>query len=74
MRYLIEVKSGSNNSKSAVWVKEHHLVDKVVYFKGNSHEGKSEDSITLPIWLAERFNYDLGKCVVKEKLPQLSAF
>ncbi|MCI8749697.1 MAG: ATP-binding protein [Lachnospiraceae bacterium] len=74
LRYLIEVKSGSNNSKSAVWVKEHHLVDKVVYFKGNSHEGKSEDSITLPIWLAERFNYDLGKCVVKEKLPQLSAF
>lgn len=54
----IEVKKGNDQGKSALRALKEKKIDKLVYFKGDTFGGIDGDKITVPIYLAERFNFE----------------
>lgn len=61
--YGIEVKSGDSQAKTARALYDAHKLDYVYYLKGGSNGGQAENGrlMTVPIFLADRIQFDLGK-------------
>ena len=58
IRYLIEVKSGKGTASTALKALEQGKADKLLYLKGNTKGGIAGNTITLPLYLLERFRFD----------------
>jgi len=56
--YGIEVKSGKNVGRTAMRLLQDKKINKLVYFKGNTHGSVNGDIITLPIWASAVCKYD----------------
>ena len=73
-RYAIEVKAGKGSNGNLKNLIVEGKVKYIVNYKGNTGGGRSEDIITLPIWLAERFQYNLGRKKETVTLKDLREF
>ena len=73
-RYAIEVKTGKNSNSNLKKLIQDGKVRYIVNYKGNTSGGRTEDIVTLPIWLAERFQYNLGKKKEAVVLKELGEF
>lgn len=58
--YGIEVKSGKNSGKTITTALKKKKIDYAIYAKGNTYGGIDEKIYTIPIYLLEKFNFDLG--------------
>lgn len=56
--YGIEVKSGKMAGESVKQALRIKRIDKILYLKGDTFGGKTGDTITLPIYLFERFSFE----------------
>lgn len=70
--YGIEVKSGKSSGKSIQRALEKRKIDKALYLKGDTAGGMGENTITIPIWLLEHFQFNSGEPVERIRLEQLS--
>lgn len=59
--YGIEVKAGSNSGKTANQLLTDGKIDYLYYLKGDTYGGIAGKVITLPLYLADRISFDLGK-------------
>lgn len=57
--YVIEAKSGRNSSKTVAAVQKLKKADYILFAKGNTHGGISENVITIPIYGIGKFKFDL---------------
>ena len=55
--YGIEVKAGRDKGKSATVALQRKYIDKILYFKGDSKGGSTDTTETIPIYLAERYEF-----------------
>ena len=57
--YAIEVKSGKNSSKTVKAILEKHKADRILilYTKGNTYGGITDNIYTVPIYAIAKFNY-----------------
>lgn len=64
--YGIEVKSGKNSGKTISDALSSNKIDYALYLKGNTLGGidKEKNIITMPIYLFERFKFDIGERVL----------
>ena len=58
--YGIEVKFGKNAGKTITTALKKKKINYAVYLKGNTYGGIDEKTYTMPIYLLEKFNFDLG--------------
>lgn len=56
--YGIEVKSGKMADESVKQALRTKRIDKILYLKGDTFGGKTGNTITLPIYLFERFSFE----------------
>lgn len=56
--YVIEAKSGKNSSKTVNEVQKLKKADYILFAKGNTHGGISENVITIPIYGIGKFKFD----------------
>lgn len=56
--YIIEAKSGKNSSKTVNEVQKQKKADYILYAKGNTYGGISENIITIPIYGIGKFKFD----------------
>lgn len=55
--YAVEVKAGKNSGKTALDALEKKKVDYILYTKGNTHGGKAEKIITIPIYGIAKYKF-----------------
>lgn len=56
--YAVEVKSGKNSGKTALEILEKKKADYVLYAKGNTCGGRSDNTITIPIYGISKFEFE----------------
>ena len=61
--YGVEVKAGSNSRNTVTRLLKDGKIDYIYYLKGDSYGGimESGDILTVPLYLADRITFDLGK-------------
>lgn len=72
--YGIEVKSGNNKGKSANFMLEENLLDVLVYMKGDAMYGENNNSYTIPLCLASKFEFRNTKENVVGEIPKVTSF
>lgn len=55
--YVIEVKSGKNNSKAVAAVQDEKKADYIIFAKGDTHGGFNGNIITIPIYCISKFKF-----------------
>lgn len=55
--YAVEVKSGKNSGRTVIEALEKKKADYVLYAKGNTYGGKSDHTITIPIYGISKFKF-----------------
>lgn len=73
-RYVVEVKTGKGSNSNMKQLLEQGKVRFCINYKGKTGGGRMENTLTLPIWLAERFQYNLGSKKEPEVLQELKHF
>ena len=56
--YAVEVKSGKNSGKTVLEILEKKKADYVLYAKGNTCGGRSDNTITIPIYGISKFEFE----------------
>ncbi len=55
--YAVEVKSGKNSGRTAAKALEKKKADYILYAKGDTHVGKTENIITIPIYGIAKYQF-----------------
>lgn len=73
-RYGIEVKSGKNSANTGMKLLNTNKLNYLIVFKGITQKNCTERCITMPIWLAPLFDYNIDKVEPKNELKDLNLF
>ena len=55
--YVVEVKTGKNSGRTAAEALEKQKIDCILYAKGDTYGGKTEDIITIPIYGIAKYRF-----------------